>query len=117
MNSNLAKYSVVSFSVPEVLLEKQPAKESDIYSLGTPDIYIKLVKQCMDNNPIKQSSAKEVYEKLQEWEIVLSKEQEELNEEQIKIKKDFLEADKIIPTLSTISRKHHIFVNLLTNLI
>ncbi|CAG8598332.1 13012_t:CDS:2 [Dentiscutata heterogama] len=48
----------------------------------------------------------EVYEQLQEWEMILNNEQEELSEEQIKIKNEFLEADKIIPTLSTISQKH-----------
>ncbi|CAG8578521.1 5029_t:CDS:2 [Dentiscutata heterogama] len=39
-----------------------------------------------------------IYEQLQEWEIIFDKGQENLNEEQIKLKNAFLEADKIIPT-------------------
>ncbi|CAG8747215.1 17912_t:CDS:2 [Cetraspora pellucida] len=41
----------------------------------TPDIYIKLAKQYIDKGPIKRPTAKEVYEKSQEWEIILNKEQ------------------------------------------
>ncbi|CAG8703534.1 6556_t:CDS:1, partial [Dentiscutata heterogama] len=52
-----------------------------------------------------------VYEQLQEWEIILNKEQNQLNEEQIKIKNKFLEADKIIPTLLTTSHKNQDAIN------
>ncbi|RIB05239.1 kinase-like domain-containing protein [Gigaspora rosea] len=134
----------VSSSAPEVLLGKQPTRESDIYCLGiimsevstgkppfenisrttisleidiynglrpefasgTPDVYIKLAKQCMDNDPMKRPTAKIVYEQLQEWEIILNKEQNELNEEQIQIRNQFLETDKIISSTSNTSLKH-----------
>ncbi|RIB26158.1 kinase-like domain-containing protein, partial [Gigaspora rosea] len=75
------------------------------FAFGTPDFYIKLAERCMDNDPMKRPTAKEVYEQFQEWEIILNKEQEKLNEDQIKIKNKFLEADRIIPTLSTISHE------------
>ncbi|RIB08963.1 hypothetical protein C2G38_2269332 [Gigaspora rosea] len=149
----------VSSSAPEVLLGKQPTRESDIYCLGiimsevstgkppfenisrttisleidiynglrpefasgTPDVYIKLAKQRMDNDPMKRPTAKIVYEQLQEWEIILNKELNELNEEQIQIRNQFLEADKIISSTSNTSLKKNIkmlriFVNLLTKL-
>ncbi|RIB08964.1 hypothetical protein C2G38_2269334 [Gigaspora rosea] len=135
----------VSSSAPEVLLGKQPTRESDIYCLGiimsevstgkppfenisrtaisleidiynglrpefasgTPDVYIKLAKQCMDDDPTKRPTAKSVYEQLQDWEIILNMEQNELNEEQIQIRNQFLEADKIISSPTNTSLKHH----------
>ncbi|RIB28571.1 hypothetical protein C2G38_2058892, partial [Gigaspora rosea] len=71
----------------------------------TTDDYIKLSKQCMDKDPMKRPTAKKVYDQLQEWKIILNGEHNELNEEQIKIKNKFLEADEIIPTLSTTLQK------------
>ncbi|RIB26165.1 hypothetical protein C2G38_2030471 [Gigaspora rosea] len=75
------------------------------FAFGMPDFYIKLAERCMDNDPMKRPTAKEVYVQFQEWEIILNKEQEKLNKDQIKIKNKFLEADRIIPTLSTISHE------------
>ena len=48
------------------------------------EIYIKLAKQCMVNDPMKRPTAKEVHEQLQEWEIILNNEKEDLNEEKLK---------------------------------
>ncbi|CAG8842845.1 7164_t:CDS:1, partial [Racocetra persica] len=76
------------------------------FDLGAPDVFIKLANQCMDKDLKKRPTAKEVYEQLKEWEIILYKKQNEMNEEELKIKNKFLEADKIIPTQPTFLQKH-----------
>ncbi|KAF0476155.1 hypothetical protein F8M41_024474 [Gigaspora margarita] len=60
----------------------------------------------MDKDPMKRPTSKEVYEQLHDWKIILDKKLEELNEEEIKIKNKFSDADKIIPTLSIITQKN-----------
>ncbi|CAG8509425.1 9444_t:CDS:2 [Gigaspora rosea] len=60
---------------------------------------LKLEKEYI-NDPMKLLTAKEVYEQIK------GSFKDELNEKHIKITNEFLEANKIIPTLSTISQKH-----------
>ncbi|CAG8744777.1 34052_t:CDS:1, partial [Racocetra persica] len=107
---NRGIYGVEPYIAPEVLSGKQHTRASDIYSLGvimteistgkppfnnflsaingvrpefalgTPDCYVQLANQCMDGNPLKRPTAKEVYKKVQEWKIILNKETEELDQ-------------------------------------
>ncbi|CAG8602760.1 17435_t:CDS:2, partial [Racocetra fulgida] len=144
---DIQKYGVLSYLAPEVILKKQYTKASDIYSLGaimlevstgrppfinmqneedyilmqeiikasrpkfgpgTPDCYVNLANQ-------------HVYEKFQDWEIILDKNIEELTEEQIEIRDAFSKADndrkesnkdrietKTDKNISTISRLQYI---------
>lgn len=69
------------------------------FAPGTPNCYIELANQCMNSNPEKRPTAANIYEKLQDWEIILDKDTEELNKKELEIKDAFLEADKIIQIL------------------
>ncbi|RIB11392.1 kinase-like domain-containing protein [Gigaspora rosea] len=71
------------------------------FDSNTPDCYIELANQCTNKDPVKRPTVEEVYEKLQDWEIILDKSPEKLNEKQREIANAFSEADKNFPTLST----------------
>ncbi|RIB10015.1 hypothetical protein C2G38_2043842 [Gigaspora rosea] len=70
------------------------------FAKGTPECYIKLANQCMDDNPSKRRSATYIYNELTRWYNLVdcntAKDRKEL-----KILKAFKSADTIIPTLST----------------
>ncbi|CAG8797493.1 2110_t:CDS:1, partial [Cetraspora pellucida] len=76
------------------------------FAAGTPDCYIQLANQCMDKDPLKRPTAKEVYKKFQEWKIILNKSIEELDQNQTKIQNKFLNADEIIPTIRPTQKQH-----------
>ncbi|CAG8605977.1 3567_t:CDS:2, partial [Dentiscutata heterogama] len=56
--------------------------------------------QVKVGDPNKRPTAADVYEKLQDWEIILDKNIEELNKEQIEIRDAFLKADKNLKELN-----------------
>ncbi|RIB01845.1 kinase-like domain-containing protein [Gigaspora rosea] len=68
------------------------------FANGTPDCYIDLAKQCMDANPQKRLSAEFVNSKFIQWKIIL--ESENLSDEELDIKKKFIDADNIIKAIS-----------------
>src|SRR3954452_15289078 len=75
----------------------------------TPIYYIKLAMQCMDFNPKKLPTAKEVNLKLNQWRIIL--ESEDLTDnKQIEIKKELLAANDIIKSMPVNLPKHQNFI-------
>ena len=77
------------------------------FAPGTPDCYIQLAKQCMDTNPEKRPTAYKICEECCNWMDLLGElNEKELNKEEVEIRNAFLAADKIIPTLSTVSQRH-----------
>ncbi|RIB01920.1 kinase-like domain-containing protein [Gigaspora rosea] len=73
------------------------------FAKGTPECYVELANQCMDRDPTKRPTAKEIYEKSRKWKITLDKETE-LNDDELKIKNAFLKADMIISQFETLQR-------------
>lgn len=75
----------------------------------TPDYYIKLAMQCMDSNPKKRPTAKEVNLKLNQWRLIL--ESEDLTDNKlIEIKKEFLVANDAIKLMLVDLPKHPNFI-------
>ncbi|CAB4434805.1 unnamed protein product [Rhizophagus irregularis] len=64
-------------------------------------------KQCMDADPEKRPTAYKICEECCNWRDLLGElNEKELDEKEVDIRSAFLEADKIIPTLSTVSQRH-----------
>ncbi|RIB10275.1 kinase-like domain-containing protein [Gigaspora rosea] len=62
---------------------------------GTPSCYIELTKRCMKSNPQKRPTANDIYKKLYKWnKCIKGSDDEDID----KIKKQFLDADKIAKT-------------------
>ncbi|RIB21909.1 hypothetical protein C2G38_2014583 [Gigaspora rosea] len=95
-----------NLSCSSVKLRKVLDKLRPEFAKGTPECFIELANQCMDNDPEKRPKAKEVYEKLREWRIILDKGTNELNNEELKIKNAFLKADEIIFSQSETLQRH-----------
>ncbi|CAG8812881.1 23840_t:CDS:2 [Gigaspora margarita] len=93
------KFAVISLNVGDKI-----SIEPKISDLG--------LSRKINEPTANKKISKIVYAQLQEWEIILSKEQNELNEEQIQIRNQFLDADKIISSLSNISQKHQDVVDI-----
>ncbi|CAG8773513.1 19646_t:CDS:1, partial [Cetraspora pellucida] len=113
---------ILPYLAPEVLREKQFSRASDIYALGVimteiangkrskckpefdfviPDCYVKLAERCIDSDLKKRPTVKEIWKKVDEWNELMKSSDDE-NE----VKKQFLEADKIIKTLPISVQDH-----------
>ncbi|RIB01062.1 kinase-like domain-containing protein [Gigaspora rosea] len=68
-------------------------------SKGTPERYVKLAMRCMDTRPENRPDINHVHQELFNWWVAFWKDGM-LSEEELEIRKDFLEADKMIPLLS-----------------
>ncbi|RIB06458.1 hypothetical protein C2G38_2253191 [Gigaspora rosea] len=82
------------------------------FSHGTPDCYIELAMQCMDSDPNKRSTVRDIYFKLEEWNKIM-KNSNDTNE----IKIQFLNADKMFKELLIVAQKHpdHMYTSKLIN--
>ncbi|CAB4408042.1 unnamed protein product [Rhizophagus irregularis] len=70
---------------------------------GTPHCYIDLVNQCLDSNPDKRPTSKEILHKIRNWRFhddhekpskkLFSKKTNSISNEDIKIVKEFIDAD------------------------
>ncbi|RIB25552.1 kinase-like domain-containing protein [Gigaspora rosea] len=90
------------------------------FALGTPNCYIELAKQCMDPDPQKRPAAWIVNSKLGIWSRIMSGSYKYSphkfsyynpnDYDADEIKKQFLNADKIVKELPTISPKHPDFM-------
>ena len=78
------------------------------FAFGTPNCYIKFAKQCMDLDPQKRPDSYKVRGKLLKWNKIMGGEydSDDDDDETYDIKKQFLDADKIIEKLPIISPKH-----------
>ncbi|RIB04062.1 kinase-like domain-containing protein [Gigaspora rosea] len=74
------------------------------FAPGTPECYIKLAKQCMDSDPEKQPAAWQVFQELYKWVEIME------NSDNNEIKKQFLDADKIVEKLPINLPKHPDFM-------
>ncbi|RIB30117.1 kinase-like domain-containing protein [Gigaspora rosea] len=59
---------------------------------GTPNCYVELAKQCMHSDPQERPNALDIYRKIRDW-------LNDLNSSNNEIKKQFLDADKIVKSL------------------
>ncbi|RIB07248.1 kinase-like domain-containing protein [Gigaspora rosea] len=75
------------------------------FAPGTPDCYIELANQCMNLGPQKRPNAYEIWDILEEWNISIENSDDTSN-----IKKQFLDADKIVKTLPLNLQKHPDFM-------
>ncbi|RIB26539.1 kinase-like domain-containing protein [Gigaspora rosea] len=81
------------------------------FANGTPDCYVKLANQCMDSNPQNRPTAEYIYLKINQWKTIM--ESENLtDEEELDIKKKFINADSIIKktlleSLSSFQNKYY----------
>ncbi|RIB24476.1 kinase-like domain-containing protein [Gigaspora rosea] len=73
------------------------------FAIRTPSCYVELARRCMNSDPKSRPTANEVYMKLYKWNKFM-KVSDDADVD--KIKKQFLDADKIVKTLPIISRKH-----------
>ncbi|RIB05428.1 kinase-like domain-containing protein [Gigaspora rosea] len=72
------------------------------FAEGTPDCYIELAKECMDSDPQNRPTAECVHLKINHWKTILEAENLTDNEE-LYIKKQFIDADNIINKTSLTS--------------
>ncbi|RIB19014.1 kinase-like domain-containing protein [Gigaspora rosea] len=70
------------------------------FAKGTPECYIQLANQCMDDNPSNRPSASYIYNELTGWYNIVNRNAAK-DENELIILKAFQSADTIIPTLST----------------
>ncbi|RIB19012.1 kinase-like domain-containing protein [Gigaspora rosea] len=70
------------------------------FAKGTPECYIQLANQCMDDNPSNRPSASYIKKKLIRWYNIVNCNFAK-DEKKLTILKAFQSADTIIPTLST----------------
>ncbi|POG71567.1 kinase-like domain-containing protein [Rhizophagus irregularis DAOM 181602=DAOM 197198] len=79
------------------------------FAEGTPECYIKLANQCMDNDSSKRPRIKRIQAILFNWRNIIQGMQGILGDSsagEIKIKKEFEASDKIIPIFTTTLQKH-----------
>lgn len=82
--------------------------EQPVFASGTPDCYIKLAQQCMNLDPYKRPTAKDICLELTQWQNIL-RDFATLGcdkDEALYIKKEFLKADEIIKELQIPHPKH-----------
>lgn len=66
---------------------------------GTPQRYVNLANRCVDADPLKRPSPDELRCHFVDWYDIFVKNTEKLTAEELQIKNEFEEADKIVPTL------------------
>ncbi|RIB29769.1 kinase-like domain-containing protein [Gigaspora rosea] len=116
-------YGVMPYVAPEVLLGQKLTAKADIYGFGVimseisngqrpfdgyefnTGLALKISKQCMDPDPQKRPDANDAHETLYSWNKYMER-SDSTNE----IKMQFLNTDKVIKELPTISPKHPDFI-------
>ncbi|RIB27635.1 kinase-like domain-containing protein [Gigaspora rosea] len=74
---------------------------------GTPECFVELVNECLDSDPENRPATDVILRDIVNWkDIIYSDDIEELSEEQLKIRKEFEEADKLIPDIATNAYKN-----------
>ncbi|RIB23640.1 kinase-like domain-containing protein [Gigaspora rosea] len=73
-----------------------------VFASGTPECYIELAKQCMNLDPQKRPNVSNIWVKLVKWNVSMKGSDEKADE----IKKQFLDANKIVKNLPIITPKH-----------
>ncbi|RIB07981.1 kinase-like domain-containing protein [Gigaspora rosea] len=101
-------YEIINYDNDNELAAKICKGLRPEFGKGTPDIYIELAKQCMDEDQKKRPSAGKVCQKLFNWYHIFDFEC--LNEEEVKIKKAFLNDNKT-EILGPINREHNIYTS------
>ncbi|RIB03658.1 kinase-like domain-containing protein [Gigaspora rosea] len=80
------------------------------FTIGTPECYIELAKQCMDSDPQKRPTAKFIHSKIVQWKIIM--ESENLTNKELDLKNKFINADEInkktaLKSLSNLQNKYY----------
>ncbi|CAG8520913.1 13265_t:CDS:2 [Dentiscutata heterogama] len=88
---------IAKFGLPGKAYDVADNKAIFEFASMTPDCYVELAKKCMNERPSERPIAREK----NKIELVDENQKELEDESLLKIKSEFLKADKIIPALST----------------
>lgn len=70
------------------------------YGEGVPECYVQVVNRCLDSNAEKRPTIDEIWNIILTWDKSCNWKIAYLDEERLKIRKEFEEADKLIPKLA-----------------
>ncbi|CAG8512419.1 11926_t:CDS:2 [Acaulospora colombiana] len=96
-------------SAPNVSEIQCGPRDRPKFADGTPECYMNLAKQCMDDDPSKRPRIKRVQAIIFNWKIIiqgLQALQAHISNDKLKVKEEFEIADKMVPSLITTSQKH-----------
>ncbi|RIB17869.1 hypothetical protein C2G38_2246129 [Gigaspora rosea] len=113
---------VMSYVAPEVLMGQAFTQAADIYIFGgkrpefdkgihVPDCYVKLAKECIDQDQNKRPTATVIGSIICHWLYEINKDDDNDNE----FKKRFLEADKVKLNVESPKHPDHIYTSKFIN--